>query len=104
VSNFVVFHLFIGPAIGKLSGRRLEGPGFTKAFIERDFSSRSDRVHVVPSRFRMADGRVTVSPFTLNGSADIVSCARCNCLVVFEAGAYTVERGSEVTILPVTQV
>jgi molybdopterin molybdotransferase len=103
VSNFVVFHLFIRPAIDKMSGKGNGGPGFTKAFIEREFSTRSDRVHVVPSRFRVVDGRVSVSPFTLNGSADIVACARCNSLIVFESGAYTLKEGSEVTILPITQ-
>jgi molybdopterin molybdotransferase len=100
VSNFAVFHLFIRPAIDKLSGKRSGGPPFMKAFIERDFTTRSDRVHVVPSRFRVVDGRVSVSPFTLNGSADIVACARCNSLIVFEAGAYTAARGTEVKILP----
>jgi molybdopterin molybdotransferase len=103
VSNFVVFHLFIRPAIDKLSGKRREEPLFMKAFIEREFSTRSDRVHVVPSRLRVVDGRVSVSPFTLNGSADIIACARCNSLIVFEAGAYTVARGSEVMILPTAQ-
>ncbi len=103
MSGFVGFHLFIGPAIDKLSGRRPEGPGFTRAFMERDFSMRSDRVHVVPSRFRIVDGRVSVSPFTLNGSADIVACARCNSLIVFDAGVYTAAKGSEVTILPTAQ-
>jgi molybdopterin biosynthesis enzyme len=103
VSNFVSFHLFIGPAMDALSGGRREGPGFIKAFIECDFPMRSDRVHVVPSRFRVVDGRVSVSPFTLNGSADIVACARCNSLIVFDAGVYTVVKGSEVTILPTVQ-
>jgi molybdopterin biosynthesis enzyme len=60
-------------------------------------------VHVVPSRCRIVDGRVAVSPFTLNGSADIIACARCNSLIVFESGNYTVKEGDEVTILPITQ-
>jgi molybdopterin molybdotransferase len=99
VSNFTTFHLFIKPALKKLMGDPDYEAKTTDATAEIDFENRSKRVHVIPSRFNCKGGGIYVTPFTLNGSADIVGCNGANCLSVLEAGRRHIKRGETVKIL-----
>jgi molybdopterin molybdotransferase len=99
VSNFTTFHLFIKPALKKLMGDPDHGMKIVDAIAEIDFENRSERVHVIPSRYSCKGSGIYVTPFKLNGSADIVGCTGANCLSVLEAGRKYITRGDTVKIL-----
>lgn len=112
VSSFVVFHLFVKPAFGRMTAYsgaagvddaagavRPPYPATVSAVLGQDFSYRSDRTYVVPARRSFESGRLVARPLKLNGSADIVSCAGCDCLLVFEGGSAALKEGSPVSAL-----
>jgi molybdopterin biosynthesis enzyme len=66
------------------------------AILSREFQSRSNRVHIVPGRYTINEGCVHISPFSLNGSADIIGCTGSNCLAVIEEGTKILEKGTRV--------
>jgi molybdopterin molybdotransferase len=103
VSNFTTFNLFIKPALRKLMGQADCGPEFYDGVLEEDFQNTSSRVHVVPSMHTIERGCVRVSPFMLNGSADIIGCSRSSCLAVFFEGKSLVKRGERIKIVPLTE-
>ncbi len=100
VSNFTSFNVFIKPAIYKMMGREDCNARFIDAFIEVDFINRSSRVHIIPSICSIVDGRCLVSPFRLNGSADINGCSRSNCFLIIDASATEIKKGDRVKVLP----
>lgn len=100
VSNFTSFNVFIKPAIYKMMGREDCNARFIDAFIEVDFINRSSRVHIIPSICSIVDGRCLVSPFRLNGSADINGCSRSNCFLIIDASVTGIKKGDRVKVLP----
>jgi molybdopterin molybdotransferase len=98
VSNFTSFHLFVKPALLKLMGQEDCTPKIVDATAEIDFENNNKRVYVAPSFYTLKEGGVFVRPFTLNGSADIIGCARANCFCIFEPGWYRVKSGDKVKL------
>jgi len=99
VSNLTTFFLFIKPALFKMMGREDYQPRFLNARITADFPYQSGRLYVVPSRCGVQDGGLTVTPFTLNGSADITGCAETNCFMILPEGTKTIKERETVKVL-----
>ncbi len=100
VSNFTTFNVFIKPAIYKMMGREDYNARFIDAFMGVDFKNRNSRVHIIPSNCSIVDGRCLVTPFRLNGSADINGCSRSNCFLIIDAGVTEIKKGDRVKVLP----
>jgi molybdopterin molybdotransferase len=103
VSNLTTFFIFIKPALLKMMGRQDYQHAFLDARITADFSYQSGRIYVVPARCRVQDGDLTVTPFTLNGSADITGCAGMSCLMILPEGEKTIKEKETVKVLPINR-
>jgi molybdopterin molybdotransferase len=99
VSNFTTFHSFVKPALFKMMGRAERPLHFVEGRLEVDLLKRGERAQLMPSRYRVINGRYEVAPLKLNGSADIAGCAGCNCLLFLEEGEQRRERGDTVPLL-----
>jgi molybdopterin biosynthesis enzyme len=73
---------------------------FVRAVIASKIKQKGDRASIMPSRFRIEDGKYTVTPLELNGSGDIAGCCGCNCFIILKEGVRFVEAGENVLILP----
>lgn len=100
VSNLTTFVLFVRPAIKKMMGRVDYEHALINARLTSGISQKGDRAYILPSRCRIEDGRHHVTPLKLNGSADIVGCAGCDCLIVLEEGRKILKAGEIVSIIP----
>jgi len=99
VSNFTTFQIFIKPAVLRMMGRPDYCLQLTDAVMSVDFHNKSRRVHIVPSHCSVDKGSFYVTPFTLNGSADIIGCSDSNCLAVIEEGTGVIRKGKKVKIV-----
>jgi molybdopterin molybdotransferase len=99
VSNFTTFHLFIKPVLYRMMGKSSYVPRFIDARLSHDVRKRGDRAHLMPSKYRVLHGVYEVSTLKLNGSADIIGCAGCNCLLYMEEGEQSLHSGDTVPIL-----
>ncbi|UCB47167.1 MAG: molybdopterin molybdotransferase MoeA [Spirochaetota bacterium] len=100
VSNFTTFHVFIKPALLKMMGITDFEVSLNEAIMDIDFKNRNERVHIVPSRFFFKGTELRVTPFTLNGSADIIGCSKANCLTIIEKNRGNIKKGERVKVLP----
>jgi molybdopterin biosynthesis enzyme len=89
--------MFIKPALFKMMGRSDYLPEFIDAMLATDFANTSKRVLVVPSSCWVERGMFNVTPFMLNGSADIAGCIGANCLSIMEEGVH--KRGERIRVL-----
>jgi len=99
VSNFTSFFMFVRPALRKMMGREDYRPYFTDGELTREFTYRSNRALIVPSRCTVLGGALEVTPFSLNGSADIAGCVGANCLALFAEGSKRIGIGERVKVL-----
>ena len=97
VSGFVVFLLFGGPAVRHLSGRDdLDLPRI-QATLEGPLGGRTiPREQYLPARLR---GGNIVENSAWQGSSDMLSMTRANCLLVVPAGAELPTSGDTVEVL-----
>jgi len=99
VSNFTTFNIFIKPAIHKLMGRSDYMLNIIDGFMAKDFTSKSNRVHIVPSIYKIECGRFRVKPFNLNGSADIIAMSNCNCLIMIDKGLRLIKKNDPIRMI-----
>ena len=99
VSNFTTFNVFIKPALYRMMGRSAYAPHFVDARLAHDVEKKGVRAHLMPSTYRLEKGVYEVTTLKLNGSADIIGCAGCNCLLFVDEGEQNLRRGDEVPIL-----
>lgn len=99
VSNFTTFHLFIKPALHRMMGRSDNALHFMEGRADVSIHKTGERAQLMPSVYRVVDGVFVVKPLKLNGSADIVGCAGCNCLLFLEEGDQRVAEGERVSIV-----
>ncbi len=99
VSNFTSFHVFIKGALYLMTGINNYSPCFIKARITSDYKNTSKRLHIIPSRYTVVDGKFTVKPFKLRGSADIIGCAGSNCLMFVDKDTEYIPEGEDIKIL-----
>ena len=79
-------------------GHRDPAPPPVQGTLTAAMSVRGNRTSYLPVRLNPKDGAWTIEPVTSHGSADMVSFARANALVILEPGTY--EAGATVHALP----
>ena len=99
VSNFTTFSMFIKPVLYRMMGRLSYEPRFVDARLAHHVHKRGERAHLMPSVYRVEKGAYEVTTLKLNGSADIVGCAGCNCLLFVEEGEQNLHPGDKVPII-----
>jgi len=101
LSTMVTFELFARPALDRLAGVGAAPLHFTQAPLAAHYTQRAVPLTVfVPAQLDMVDSVTAVRPLPSQGSGDLVSMARADCLMVVEPGATTLAAGSSVRLLP----
>jgi len=98
VSTLVAWRLFVWPALRKMMGHRDPAPPPVQGTLTAALKARGNRTSYLPVRLRQDGGAWTIEPVTSHGSADMVSFARADALVILEPGTY--EAGATVHALP----
>jgi molybdopterin molybdotransferase len=99
VSSYTSFIIFIKPALYKMMGKKQYNLKYVNAYISIDFESGSGRVNFVPSKYSLIDGNYHVTPHSLNGAADIISCSDSNCLMVIDKSIEKVKKGEKIKVI-----
>jgi molybdenum cofactor synthesis domain-containing protein len=99
VSGYVAFHLFAAPALRRMMGHREPGPRRVAGVLARPLRLRPGRAACMQARARFEDGRLVAEVLPTSGSADFVSCARGNALVLVAAGDDTLPAGAAVEVI-----
>lgn len=94
VANFVVYQLFIRPALRKIMGYQMCRPHFEKGIVKRSFHKRTDRKHFVPVKVLREKGMYYLAPLSSHGSADIFALSRADGFMVVEADVLSVKENS----------
>jgi molybdopterin molybdotransferase len=100
VSNFTTFNFFVKPALYKMMGREDFRLSRFTARLTQEIVKKTERSQLVPSFYQNRDGLFDVTPLKLNGSADIIGCSGCNCLILIEEDCRRIGVGHEVSIMP----
>ena len=100
VSSFVCFHLFVKLAIARLAGSTAESPARLEARLAAPFRHQGERPTWQPAELWDADGGRHCRPVQWQGSADLRSLAKAQCLAHFPAGDHQYKTGDTVEVLP----
>ena len=101
VSCFLIFLLFVEPALGRLQGLASDPPRPVLAKLRGRVGRTKDRDSYVPARWQVErDGGITVEPVEYHGSADAFGLAQANGLVVRPARAGAAGDGDQVLVIP----
>lgn len=101
VSNFLVYQIYVHPALHKMMGRRMSEPGFEFGFAGKAYHQKTGRRHFVMSKISKDDkGRYLVTPMSGHGSADIMTMSRADGFMIVDADVPTVKAGARVQFLP----
>jgi len=101
VSCFLIFLLFVEPALGRLEGLASDPPQPVPAKLRGRIGRTKDRDSYMPVRWRFErDGGITVEPVEYHGSADAFALAQANGLVVRPARAAAAGDGDQVLVIP----
>jgi molybdopterin molybdotransferase len=89
VSNFLVYHLFIRPAILKMMGHGGPLIDWKKGAIEAGGIKRSERLHFIPVKALFDPGRAgyLLEPVENHGSADVFGLSKANGFAMIEPEA-----------------
>ncbi len=114
VSSYVIFQVFIRPALRRLLGFPGEPPGenpgtttapgpashcIVRAELQDAVHQKPRRTGYYQARVRWDGARYRVAVLRSSGSADFVSCARGNALAIVPSGTASVERGEMIDVL-----
>ena len=109
VSTFVSFQLFVLPALRALAGGAFRPQATVRASLATAFEHRGQRPTYHPCRVVGEDarhggsstsgGRPVVEPLDWQGSADLATLTRADCLAVLPEGDYRLEAGGEVEVV-----
>ena len=99
VSSYVIFQVFARPALRRLAAHPAPGWRPQPGRLASPIRQRPGRAGYLQARAVFRDGRLDVEPVSTSGSADLVSCARGNALVLVPADATSLPDGSEVPVL-----
>ena len=96
VSNFLVYSIFIRPALYKMMGRRQTGPVFEEGILEKRFHHKPGRKHFVLVNITKKNSRYTVTPVKSHGSADILALSKANGFMVVDKDIKVLKQGSKI--------
>lgn len=100
VSTLVTFELFAAPAVDILGGAGPRDLPLLKAKLSTGVEQHAALTHFLPARLEWPDGEATVTVLPWQGSGDIATVARANCLLVIERTKLKLAAGEWVDVLP----
>jgi len=98
VSTFVIFEVFVKPAIYKLMNYKFSEKEIL-AKLEIDVKKKSGRTHYLPADFKVMRNNFWVRPVRFHGSADLFSLTNANSLIIIPKNAYWVKKGSFIKVV-----
>lgn len=98
VSALVTFHLFVRPALLKVSGAGNNEQPLVKAKLTASLKKKSGRMEFVRGILRYENGLPEAQPVTGQDSHMLGGLSQANCLIHFPLEAEVLERGSEVLV------
>lgn len=101
VSTFATFELFVRPVIDALAGASPRPLRFLKARLKKDVRTRTGLTRFLPALLTGEFGETEVSLLPWQGSGDVVTTARANCLLVIPPDRDSIPAGEMVSVLPV---
>ncbi|MFC1708639.1 gephyrin-like molybdotransferase Glp [Candidatus Omnitrophota bacterium] len=96
VANFLVYHIYIRPAIYKLMGRKPHAPQFEEGIVDKEFRHKPGRKHFVPVRLTDKANQYYVAPVGSHGSADILALSKADAFMVVDADVRVVKARSHI--------
>jgi molybdopterin molybdotransferase len=98
VSSFVCFELFARPAISALAGRGFRGLPVRRGRLTHEFRHQGDREAYLPARLTtsVAGSETDLEILPWQGSADLATLARANCLARLSGERQEFVPGAEV--------
>jgi molybdopterin molybdotransferase len=99
VSAQVTFDVFVRAALLRMQGARVVSRPTVEVELLEAVGNKSGRQAHLPARVRFEGGRFAARPLASMGSADIVSHARANALVVLEAARTRAQAGERAPAL-----
>jgi molybdopterin molybdotransferase len=99
VSSLVCFHLFVRPALLRLSGDADAEPPLAPAALAHSFDHRGDRPTYFPAAVDGPPASRKAALTAWKGSADLRSLAEANCLACFSEGERRYEAGDLIDVL-----
>ena len=100
VSAYVIFQVFVRPAIRKMMGFAEPVPERLRGRLETGVRQRPGRVGYHQARARWTGDAFGVTVLKTTGSADFVSCARGNVLAIMPAEVVSLAPGDPIDFLP----
>jgi molybdopterin molybdotransferase len=100
VSAFVCALLFLGPLIGRLSGRGDPASGTESAMLGSDLAANDERTDYLRATLAIGpDGISVATPLPVQDSSMMASLAKADCLVIREPYAPALKAGSPCAIV-----
>ncbi len=100
VSTYVTFHLFVRPVIAALAGAVPEPLVFLKARLKQEVRTRTGLTRFLPALLSGEFDRAAVERLPWQGSGDVVTAARANCLLVVPPDRESIAAGEMVSVVP----
>ena len=99
ISSLVCFELFVQTAIRVMQGL---DPATERlpVCLASDYELRGNRPTFYPATTLLRDGQTFVSPLDWQGSADMLTVSKANCLVFFDASKKLYKSGEKLEALP----
>src|SRR5215469_495877 len=100
VSTMVTFELFVAPALDILGGADARALPLLKAKLANAVEQHAPLTYFLPARLDWPAGEATVATLQWQGSGDIATVARGNCLLVVPREKLKLAAGEWVDVLP----
>lgn len=98
VSTAVTFQEFVRPCILKMSGCRDLSPETATAILAEEITLKPERTKILRGKTLLRDGKLFVKLSSHQGSGNIISLVKANCLFEVGEGITKVKKGSRVTV------
>lgn len=99
ISTMVTFELFARPLIDALSGATLQPLIFAKAAMKDEFRTKLGLTRFLPAMLSGPHPAPQVELIRWQGSGDVVSMSKANCLLVVPPDKETIAAGEQVSVL-----
>ena len=99
VSNFLVYYIYIRPALYKMRGYGRCEPKFAEGIVMEPFRHKPGRRHFVPVKIFKKGARRYLSPVKSHGSADILALSKADGFMVVSENTSVVKKGSKANFI-----
>jgi molybdenum cofactor synthesis domain len=99
IPNFIVYWLFIHPALRKMTGYPESAPRFLIGTLTEDFKTKGDRQNFVLITIKMKNGQYQIQPVNSHGSADLQSLAQADGFMKLDIGQKIFKKNQEISFI-----